>query len=422
MTNSVKFEIMPDSAPEKGVTEKVRDFLKKFQPLELDSSTIPLLLMDPKSQSYYLICHLNSETLASRTDIDAVLDPQESEDYKLNRDIYTDTYAYKVMESDAVNGRAFEDIVVEYDTSYRPARPLKVFGGQHRITAITEAYKKEVYAFHGIRVYFDLTIEQRLEIATANNTSIAVSNDLLDRMQEELLGSNLRDWCQSVGLLEPKQNFADKRNSAGIPTVRVARSLVVNFFKGAADKLDGDLNPVVCASGPGIDQEYTVIREKIDWSNSKLKKMGQEFVKLHKLQRERVLHRTVDSYLEYANKAMHPCVVSSWSYAAGLLQKDAKALSVHFGLPQSVSAKSSSDPLNAKALSAARLKGVDPDTYRGLGARINSTELGRMLEVFILQATKARKLGITLKLANAAIQSYEARRAQIAAFKAIKRI
>jgi hypothetical protein len=104
------------------------------------------------------------------------------------------------------------------------------------------------------------------------------------------------------------------------------------------------------------------------------------------------------------------------------LQKDAKALSVHFGLPQSVSAKSSSDPLNAKALSAARLKGVDPDTYRGLGARINSTELGRMLEVFILQATKARKLGITLKLANAAIQSYEARRAQIAAFKAIKRI
>ena len=69
------------------------------------------------------------------------------------------------MESDAVNGRAFEDIVVEYEASYRPSRPLKVFGGQHRITAITEAHKQEVSAFHGIRVYFGLTIEQRLEIA-----------------------------------------------------------------------------------------------------------------------------------------------------------------------------------------------------------------------------------------------------------------
>lgn len=422
MVNSVKFEIMPGYTPKKSVTQKVRDFLIKFQPLELDSDTTPLLLADPKSQSYYLICHLDSETLASKTDIDAVLDPQESEDYKLNRDIYTDTYAYKIMESDAVNGRAFEDIVVEYEASYRPSRPLKVFGGQHRITAITAANKQKVSTFHGIRVYFGLTIEQRLEIATANNTSIAVSNDLLDRMQEELLGSDLREWCQSVNLLEPKQNFADKRNSAGIPTVRVARSLVVNFFKGAADNLDGALSPVVCASGPGIDQEYSAIREKVDWSDSKLKKIGHEFVRLHKLQRERVLGRTEDSYLEYANKAMHPCVVSSWSYAAGLLQKDTKSLNAHYRLPDSVSGKSNSDPLSAKALSAARLKGVDPDTYRGLGAHINSTELGRMLKVFILQATKASKPGITLKLANAAIQSYEARKAQIAATKAIKRI
>ena len=170
MTNSVKFEVIPGYAPKKAITQKIRDFLKKFNPLELNTSTIPLLLMDPKSQSYYLICHLDSETLSAKTDIDAVLDPQESEDYKLNRDIYTDTYAYRVMESDAMNGRAFEDIVVEYATSYRPSRPLKVFGGQHRITAINEASKHGVSAFHGIRVYFDFSIEQRLEIATAKKT------------------------------------------------------------------------------------------------------------------------------------------------------------------------------------------------------------------------------------------------------------
>lgn len=83
-----------------------------------------------------------------------MLDPQESEDYKLNREIYTDNYAYRLMESDALQGRSFEDLVVEYDTSYRADRPLKVFGGQHRIKAITEAVKKNVSVMQGVRVYF----------------------------------------------------------------------------------------------------------------------------------------------------------------------------------------------------------------------------------------------------------------------------
>ena len=42
------------------------------------------------------------------------------------------------MESDALKGRSFEDLVIEYDTSYKADRPLKVFGGQHRIEAIKE--------------------------------------------------------------------------------------------------------------------------------------------------------------------------------------------------------------------------------------------------------------------------------------------
>ena len=74
--------------------------------------------------------------IASKADLDAVLDPDESEDYKLNRELSLDSYAYSVMERDALEGRSFEDIVVEYDTSYRSEKPLKVFGGQHRITAI----------------------------------------------------------------------------------------------------------------------------------------------------------------------------------------------------------------------------------------------------------------------------------------------
>jgi len=126
------------------------------------------------------------------------------------------------MEQDALNGRSFEDMVVEYDTSYRIKKPLKVYGGQHRLRAIEKAKDVKGSVFHGVRVYFDLSREQKVEIATVNNTSIAVPNDLLDRMREQLLGSELRDWCQSVGLLEKGEDFADRR-SPDTPTVRIPR-------------------------------------------------------------------------------------------------------------------------------------------------------------------------------------------------------
>lgn len=100
-------------------------------------------------------------------------------------------------------------------------------------------------------------------------------------------------------------------------------------------------------------------------------------------------------------------------------QRDAEALNNHYAL---ANLPHPSDPLNAKALLNARLKGVDPDTYRGLGARINNAELGRMLEVFLLQATRATQRGITQKLANVAIRSYEAKKAKHEAEKALEEI
>src|SRR3990172_3486440 len=135
------------------------------------------------------------------------------------------------MEQDALNGRSFEDMVVEYDTSYRIKKPLIVYGGQHRLRAIEKAKDVKGSVFHGVRVYFDLSPEQKVEITIVNNTSIAVPNDLLDRMREQLLGSELRDWCQKVGLLESGKDFADRR-SPDTPTVRLARSLLLNYYRG----------------------------------------------------------------------------------------------------------------------------------------------------------------------------------------------
>jgi hypothetical protein len=95
-------------------------------------------------------------------------------------------------------------------------------------------------------------------------------------------------------------------------------------------------------------------------------------------------------------------------------------LKVLYSIPDSVAFPE--DPLNAKALSVARQKGVDPDTYRGLGTRSDPKELGRMLEVFLVLATKAQKKRINKELANAAIQSYEAKKSVFEANKALGKI
>lgn len=308
--------------------------------------------------------------------------------------------------------------MVEYDTSYRIKKPLIVYGGQHRLRAIEKAKDVKGSVFHGVRVYFDLSREQKVEIATVNNTSIAVPNDLLDRMREQLLGSELRDWCQSVGLLEKGEDFADRR-SPDTPTVRIARTLLVNFYRGMDAKENDFHQPIVCKSG-GIDEDYMEVRKRVTWSETRLIEMGKQFARLHKVQRETVANREEDNYAEFARKAISLTVVASWAYAAGIFQRNPEHLQTHYAIPDSIPAPN--DPLNAKALSLARLKGTDPDTYRGLGTRSNSRELGRMLEVFLVLAAKASKKRITKELANAAIQSYEAKRAVYEANKVLGKI
>ncbi|MBN2267203.1 MAG: hypothetical protein JW725_02575 [Candidatus Babeliaceae bacterium] len=417
MNNS--FLVSSQSNPSGELLEMIDDFLDAFTPYEIEIGSQLVLYFDKRSGAYYFNCHLDGNTLVSKCDLEASIDSDdEDEIYKLNRDITEDKAAYKLMEQDAFNGRSFEDLVIEYDTTYREQKPLKVYGGQHRIRAITNTIRESGNSLHGIRVYFHLSREQKVEIATVNNTSIAVPNDLLDRMREQLLGSELRDWCQAVGLLAQGEDFSDRRDQV-IPTVRIARTLIVNYYRGLQAQDDDFHQPVVCKSG-GIDEDYDEIRKQVGWNDPGLLEMGRQFARLHQLQRQRVNEREQDKNAEFARKALSLSIVASWAYAAGLFQRNAEYLRYHYLLPDSVSAPA--DPLNAKDLSEARLKGTDPDTYRGLGTRNNSTELGRMLEVFLVLATRASKKRITKQLANAAIQSYEAKRATYQANKVLGRI
>ena len=401
------------------VIRKIREFLGAFLPYEVKNGAKLNLYFDEKSSAFYATCHLEGKILMQYCDTEASIDGDEEDDiYKLNREITEDQAAYIAMEKDALNGRSFEDIVLEFDTVYRAKKPLKVYGGQHRLRAITKAVSTKGDTLHGVRVYFSLSREQKVEIATVNNTAIAVPNDLLDRMREQLLGSELRDWCQQVGLLERGQDFADRR-SPDIPTVRIARTLLVNFCLGKDTARIEDFNqPVLCKSG-GVDDEYMKARVKADWKNPDLLEMGRQFSRLHKLQRETVLNREEASNAEFARKALSLSVVASWAYAVGLFQRNPEYLQNLYSIPNNVVRPE--DPMNAKALSIARLKGTDPDTYRGLGTRSSPRELGRMLEVFLVLATKGKKR-ITKEIANAAIQSYEAKRSTHEASKVLGRI
>lgn len=406
--------------PKRNVIKSIDNFLNAFQPHEVKMGTKLPLYFDERSKAHYLVCHLDGKVLAQHCDSEASLDADEDDEiYKLNREITEDQAAYKLMEEDALNGRSFEDLVLEYDTSYHPQKSLKVYGGQHRLRAIEKAQDKRGSVLHGVRVYFDLSREQKVEIATVSNTSIAVPNDLLDRMREQLIGSELRDWCQTVGLLDKGVDFADRR-SPDMPTVRIVRTILVNFFMGLDVKqLDDFHQPIICKSG-GIDEQYLTVRSRINWNDDGLREMGKQFARLHKLQRQTVLERQEDKNAEFARKALSLSVVSSWAYAAGLFQGDKSLLQTHYSIPDSTLPPE--DPLNAKALSEARLKSTDPDTYRGLGTRSSPNELGRMLEVFLVLATKASKKRITKELANAAIQSYVAKRAVYEADKVLGRI
>ena len=89
---------------------------------------------DKRSKAYYCLCHLRgrSDRCQLRPGGNSGSRRRGGDLTKLNRNITTDKEAYRMMEKDALAGRSFEDLVVEYDTCLSGRKkPLKVYGGQH---------------------------------------------------------------------------------------------------------------------------------------------------------------------------------------------------------------------------------------------------------------------------------------------------
>jgi len=391
-------------------SSQVGEFYLNVKTLEWNLKRPLIILLDAKTNAFYTECHILAEDLIKLADIDAAIDPEYQEEFRANRELRPNDLDFLVMKEDAKNGRQFSDLVIEYNETYREAIPLKVLGGQHRIEAIREALKSKVNRYHGIRVYFNLNKDQRVEIARISNTNINVSPDLRDRLEEQRLDppNNLRNWSHLIGILEKGKDFGDRKTlKEFVPTVRMLRTFIVNFYKGKAYDGNPDKEPVVpdIAKTAGMDEEYLKIFKRVrSFIDEKdLTGAGKMFTFLHMMQ----IQKSKDIGEEtsaFKLRAINLALISSWAFAAGALQKNKKRLDKLYELPRLSGAK---DPLNALDMAKAHHPKLDSDTYRGLGTRTDAKERGRLLQLFLLYSNSEKK-NITLEMCNTAILKYHA--------------
>ena len=394
------------------IAEMFDEFISKCAPVD---GKRPGVFVDARTNARYCECHLRAKTIIDLGTTDVPLDPEEQPDYRANRELVEDHAAFEKMKEDAKARRTFSNIVAEYTTAFDPTHPLKIIGGQHRFNAILEALGTGVNEVHGLKVYFALSAEQRLDVQLISNTNIAASTDLVDRMHETLAGPALRNWCQACGLLDEDTDFADKRKRGHAITVRAARTFIVNYYRGkAVDVLKFEITettPIVCKTGVP-DPEWEELRAKQPelWKDRKLQEAGKEFSRLVEAQRSAFAGKG-DANVDYAEKAVNVAVMAAWAYTSGLLHSNDPRRKRHYALADAIGR----NPLNAAALAKGRHK-TDPENYRGLGYRTDPKERGRFVELFYLQAEKGQ--GINSSLIDLAIKKYHAKQAVLEVQKA----
>ncbi len=390
----MRIEFDRNAIPDTTLEESVREFLSRIPTLEAEHNTPIIVFQDGVNGSYYIKCSLIAEDAVRLCDLDARLTVDSEDTYRTNRQLLLENQTYIKMVSDAENGREFNDIIVEYNTGYSSDQPLKVWGGQHRISAISQAGSRNG-RYHGFRIYFNLSKDQRTEVALISNTNIAVSNDTFDRMIEETkLGDALRKWCQKAGLLAEGEDFPDMAAGSDKITVKLARSFIVNFYRGRErgqqlTSVDLDHNvyePYLAETGAILDSTYSELMETYDILNDEvLIEAGREFAALHKAQYTAVMSKRagIPRRKSFRNKALIESVLCGWSYIAGLLQSYPDRLKNHYKLPETKGKVK--DPMNAVEMSKFK-HDFDPATYRGLGTRSLLKDRQRIAQLFLAKS------------------------------------
>jgi hypothetical protein len=402
--NKILYDEKVKDSPQ--TTKLVSAFLGQVNILETKYDMPVIVFQDGASSAYYIKCSVLASDVARCCDLNAKLDVNSSESYRANRLLYLKHITFQRMENDARKGREFNDIIVEYNRDYNPETPLKVWGGQHRIKAISSAHTK-TNRYHGFRIYFDLSKDQRTDVALISNTNISVSNDTFDRIIEDTIyGGKLRRWRQKVGFLGESEDFPDVGSRSEKITVKRARSLVINFYRGQerglelkSSELDRNIyEPYLAETGikgsTGLtaDAIYSKIMDQHDIeSDSALLTAGRRFLALHNAQYKAVMDpkTPISKSKSFRNKAFVESVLCGWSYVAGLLQAHPERLSNHYRIPKT--SGKIPDPLNAVEMSKYKHDKDDP-TYRGLGTRSAVMNRQRIAQLFLAKSLEENVL------------------------------
>lgn len=390
------------------IVDRIGELLKPNEQGQL------VVMIDNRTGAHFIECHIRAESLISYGTTDVPLDPEDQSEYRANREMVLNAPAFKKMKFDAVEGRTFSNIVAEFSEDFEPELPLKIIGGQHRYEAIKLALEGGVNEWHGVKIYFNLDKDQRLDVQLISNTSIAISPDLYDRMQETVRGPELRDWCQKVGLLSDEEDFTDKRKRGSSISVQYVKTFILNFFAGReiaiADFQTVRTQPIVSPKGQEDEEWEEFLQKHPEWAEHEgLRLAGTEFAKLDSAQTD--FFEDVKAPADRRHKAMNLAVLSAWALIAGCLSGDAEKLSNHFALKDA----QKTDPLNAEALADGRHKSDAPN-YRGLGYRTDAKERGRLAELFFYQADKGEL--IDAKAVDVAIKRFHAKQAYLDAKEA----
>jgi hypothetical protein len=388
-------------------------FRQKFEPRQND---LPIVI-DKCTGAKYCECLVRASKLMALATTDVPLDPEDEEFYRANREPVVNAPAFLKMVEDAKRGRSFSNIVAEYTEEFDDTHPLKIIGGQHRFAAIQAALSEGQDEYHGVKVYFNLTKDQRVDVQLISNTNIAISKDWIDRVQDTAKGGALRDWCQNVGLLKPGQQFTDQYRRGGAISVQMARTFITNFYVGkgvlAKDFESTDTTAIKCPAGKLYDDAWETLLTKQPnmWKDDALARAAREFVALLNAQRSAFAGKQLRPKPDYPEKGMNLAVLAAWAYVAGVLQSNLVRLERHFSLQKT----KGHDPLNAEVLAHGRHKTDDPDNYRGLGYRTDAKQCGRLVELFYYQAEEGK--GIKKHTVDVAIASYHAKRPRISLLK-----
>jgi hypothetical protein len=400
----------------KDVAHALKRLAKDLLPFEALEGGRLHVFTDKKSGARFCECHILASKLVPNATTDVPLDPEEQSDYRANRELVTDASAFARMKEDAIGGRVFSNIVAEYTSEFDPEHPVKIIGGQHRFEAIKLALESGVDGYQGLKIYLNLTTDQRLDVQLISNTNIGISSDLYDRMQETFKGPELRDWCQSTGLLDQGKDFADRGGRGRQISVQTARTFILDYYRGREidpNKFDtSDTTPILSPSG-SEDLSWELLRSKTPnlWTNKELQRAAKEYARLAKAQREAFANESPKPPVDYPEKTANAAVMSAWSYVAGMLHNNAVRLQRHYDLANA----KGRDPLNAVALAKGRHKSDAPN-YRGLGYRTDAKERGRLVELFFLQAEDGK--GITKNSIDVAIAKHIAKLALLDVQKA----